>query len=115
MKEITQVLGFSFFLGLFFMFVGMLLYYFPPKNRNIIYGYRTPASLKTRETWLFSQRYAGLRMLVGGAVTMILSLALYMGDFFDNFQLITEIFLVIALLSYVFFTTETAIKKRFGK
>lgn len=115
MKEITQVLGFSFFLGLLFMVFGLLLYYFPPKNRNIIYGYRTQSSLKTPESWAFSQPYAGLRMLVGGAVTMILSIAIHVGDFRDNFELTAEIILVVGLILYVFITTEAAIKKRFGQ
>ena len=35
----------------------LLLYYFPPKEINALYGYRTKRSSKNQKNWYFAQRH----------------------------------------------------------
>lgn len=61
-----------FFSGLAFCVVGIIMFYFPPKNINSLYGYRTKNSMKNQKNWDFSQKYsAKLLSLIGMAFVLI--------------------------------------------
>ena len=47
----------------------------PPRNINMIYGYRTARSAKSRETWEFAHRYHGRLLLWMGIALLPPSLA----------------------------------------
>lgn len=40
--------------SLFLILVFLLMYFKPPKTRNMIYGYRTPVSMKNDENWKYA-------------------------------------------------------------
>lgn len=45
--------------GLLFWIMGGLIYFFPPKSRKKIYGYRSYLSTRTPETWKEANAFAG--------------------------------------------------------
>lgn len=45
----------------------------PPKDINMIHGYRTPMSTSSKEAWDFAHRYFGKLWLVFGIIILILS------------------------------------------
>lgn len=47
--------------GIFYL-VSLVLSKFPPKKINYFYGYRTKASMKSQESWNFSQNYTSKKM-----------------------------------------------------
>ena len=54
--------------GIIFIAVGALLYKFPPKSINFLYGYRTKNSMKTQERWDFAQIYAAKTIIKVGFI-----------------------------------------------
>lgn len=60
--------------GLIFIVAGYILYKFPPKKINYIYGYRTRASMADQESWDFAQKFSGIEMMKMGAALMATSL-----------------------------------------
>ena len=47
--------------GIFYL-AALVLSKFPPKKINYLYGYRTKASMKSQESWNFSQNYTSKKM-----------------------------------------------------
>ncbi|MHA7941947.1 SdpI family protein [Formosa sp. 3Alg 14/1] len=66
--------------GLIFIVVGIIMYKFPPKKINGIYGYRTSNSMKSQERWDFAQIYSSKQMMKYGG---LLSLSGIIGLFFQ--------------------------------
>ena len=59
--------------GIIFIAVGLILYFFPPKKINSLYGYRTASSMKSQEKWDFSQKYSAKIMMTIGLFLVVLS------------------------------------------
>lgn len=58
--------------GIIFILAGAILYVFPPKKINGLYGYRTASSMKNQQIWDFAQTYsAKIMMLTGLIFTLI--------------------------------------------
>lgn len=70
-NPITYILGST---GALFGIFGLILYYFPPKSINYIYGYRTLRSMKDQETWDYAQKLAGKWMTTVGIAFLIIAL-----------------------------------------
>ncbi len=115
MKEFTQFFGFSFFIGLIMFVAGIALFYFPPKMKNGLYGYRTPAAMQSPESWNFAQRYSSIRLMISGAIAMLLSILIHILELNDDIELAAEIVLVVFAVLYLVIGTESAINKRFPK
>ena len=60
--------------GGIFILVGLIMKYFPPKEINGLYGYRTNRSMKNKTAWDFAQKYAAAQMLVFGTLLVFFSL-----------------------------------------
>ncbi|MGN0833670.1 MAG: SdpI family protein [Kiritimatiellia bacterium] len=66
--------------GVVLVIGGLVMLYFPPKQINHVYGYRTVRSCKNQRNWDFAQRHSARMMLltgignitVGGAVFVLL-------------------------------------------
>lgn len=90
----------------------------PPKTINALYGYRTNASTKSRETWDFAHKYFGRIWFYLGIVTAILSTSslLYMRTL-DTKALSFAVLLItglqlVALIAPIV-PTELALKRNF--
>ncbi|MGI9525678.1 MAG: SdpI family protein [Weeksellaceae bacterium] len=57
--------------GLIFIIVGIIMYKFPPKKINSIYGYRTSNSMKSQKRWDFAQIYSSKQMIKYGGFLSI--------------------------------------------
>ncbi len=51
---------------------GVIMYLFPSKNSNWVYGYRTRLSMKNQDTWKVSQKIGGFSMIVFGIIFLII-------------------------------------------
>ena len=99
--------------GLVFLVAGYIMYKFPPKNINYLYGYRTGTSMKSQERWDFAQRYSALQMVRGGAVLTIAGLLMAVLSFNMGIILAAGMVLLFAVTGYLFYSTERAIKQNF--
>ena len=52
---------------------GFILYKYPYKKINDIYGYRTGSSKKNKETWKFAQKYCGALWIKLGVILLVIS------------------------------------------
>jgi uncharacterized membrane protein len=101
--------------GSLFIIFALILYIFPPKKINFLYGYRTSSSMKSQERWDFAQKKGAITMLQSGLGLFIVS---FLGTCFA-FSEKTNTFLsfVILMLAVLvlFIRTERAIKKKFDE
>ena len=63
-----------FFLGPLLSISGYILVKKPPKKINHFYGYRTKASMKSKEIWDYAQLYAGRQLTRFGIIIFFMSL-----------------------------------------
>ncbi|WP_116790182.1 SdpI family protein [Flavobacterium psychrotrophum] len=100
--------------GLVFFIMGGIMYKWPPKNINGLYGYRTGSSMQSQERWEFAQRFSAIQMIKAGGALMLVSLILALLQV--GIEVITTIgtVLLLACTGYLLFSTERAIKKNFG-
>jgi len=100
--------------GVAFFIMGGIMYKWPPKNINGLYGYRTGASMRSQERWVFAQSYAAVQMMKAGGVLAIAGLILAVMQ--AGIETITAVGMVLLFVctGYLLFSTERAIKKEFG-
>ncbi|MDX5474393.1 MAG: SdpI family protein [Bacillaceae bacterium] len=59
--------------SLIFLFAGIILFIFPPKNINPIYGYRTKTSMKNISNWNKANKYSSKLLIFFGILLLVLS------------------------------------------
>jgi len=99
--------------GSIFLILGFVLYKFPPKRINILYGYRTKSSMRDQESWDFAQRYSAKVSIKGGAVY---TLSAILGLFYNPGELAGALIGFggsLIVVAYLFFKVEKAISARF--
>ncbi|MDT0293800.1 SdpI family protein [Mesonia ostreae] len=94
------------FTGVVFILLGWVLYKYPPKEINSLYGYRTSKSMKSQEAWDFAQQYSGKLMVKTGAFLLVVGV---LGAYLIPISFIWEIFVAIfafsiAILALFYFT-----------
>lgn len=102
--------------GGIFCICGCILYLFPPKNINFLYGYRTKTSMQNQEIWDFAQKYSGKVMAIYGFIFTLLTFPfslLSTDSVMIGVGIPTVLIVVICLL--LFYTVEKAIKNKFSK
>jgi len=99
--------------GIIFIITGFIMYKFPPKKINMLYGYRTTSSMKSQKRWDFAQVYSSKLMVYCG---FGLSLSSIFGLFFDLSEgkgvFISTLFIIVSVLVLIY-KTEKAIKGQF--
>ena len=101
--------------GPFFILAGLIMWYFPPKEINGLYGYRTSSSMLNEERWEFAQKYAAQQMMKFGGILLLSSV---IGIFYHPNDIIATIIglaLLIAVCILIFRTVERAIQNRFQR
>ena len=109
----ANTVGTALLCGAIFIIAAAVLYLFPPKKINFIYGYRTGSSMKSQERWDFAQKYGARQLAIGGALMVVVSFIGKVITIPDASQNVTGILITLAAVAYVFLTTEKAIKNRF--
>ena len=56
--------------------IPLLTYFFPPKSRYAVYGYRTPRAFKSEENWHFAQRFFARRWILVPGIVIVSQLIL---------------------------------------
>ena len=98
--------------------IGWLFIKTPPENINMVSGYRTSMSMKSKDAWLFAHnyigklwRFIGLTMLVPTVIAMILILGNsigVIGIFGGAVCLVQVVFMIIPIIF-----TEKALRENF--
>lgn len=90
----------------------------PPREINMIYGYRTGRSMKNKDTWDFAHRYFGRIWLWGGIVLLPLSIVVMLFALGRNQDTVGTVGGVLCFVQTIpmigaILPTETALKKEF--
>lgn len=99
--------------GVVFTGVALIMLLFPPRKINDLYGYRTNSSKKSQQRWDFAQRFSAWRMMEAGVFLALVSIGLDYAPISEAAGVVIELTLPIAVCFYMFFRTESAIKKKF--
>ncbi|WP_211209317.1 SdpI family protein [Psychroflexus tropicus] len=111
MSEIYQLLIFN----LIIIGVPLLLYFYPPKEINAIYGYRTKRSSKNINNWKFAQSYFSKHWIKVPIIVIlsqvIMGLTMYTSNF--DFPVIPIFSLAEFLIGSMIciYSTELALKR----
>ena len=97
--------------GLTFIIAGGIMYFFPPKKVNSLYGYRTARSMKNQENWDFAQIYGAKALCVLGLVFILISFTRTLLPFDNDQHALFGMFLLIIGVVIMFLISEKAIKK----
>ena len=89
-----------------------------PREINMIFGYRTPKSMKNKETWIFAHTYCGKLWRNTGLVMLPVSVGLMLLLIGKEIETVGILGGIISLVQCVFLVltiipTEIALKKNF--
>ena len=96
--------------GIISLIAGYIMYRFPPKEINHLYGYRTSSSMKNQQQWEFAQRYSSKEMMKVGVINMLFSVIGLGIHIPDTFSMILGLGIMILSVVILFIRTERAIK-----
>lgn len=103
-----------------FIMIGFGRYFLKnaPKEINIVFGYRTAMSMKSKETWEFAHKYCGKIWYVSGLIMLpvtVLLLLLTIGKSENCVGTVGGIICMVQLIPLIgsIFPTEIALKKNF--
>ena len=99
--------------GSIFCVTGIIMYFFPPKKINALYGYRTKNSMKNQEQWDFSQIYSAKLLIVLGALLALSSLLRLLFNLEQNLIMFLSFALLFITVILILVLTENAITKTF--
>lgn len=97
--------------GICFLIFGIIMFLFPPKKINSLYGYRTASSMESQEKWDFAQKYSAKIMFFIGLGTCTLSLLLPLLGLDEDQNVILGIFILIMILIVLIAIVENRLKK----
>lgn len=89
------------------------MYIFPPKKINSLYGYRTAASMKSQDRWIFAQRFSAIAMLQSGLGLMVVSVLGFWSPFSATVNNIVAWVVLAAAIILMLYRTEKALKIKF--
>ncbi|WP_370086327.1 SdpI family protein [Ekhidna sp.] len=87
---------------------------FPPKKINALYGYRTPRSMKSQESWNAANQYANDLMMWVAIITIIFQIGLHF-LFPRAVAILTSCGIMTALLVGSLFVVENFLKRNFDE
>lgn len=99
--------------GSIFILTGLITTYFPPKNINHLYGYRTKRSMKNKDQWDFAQRYSSKLTIYLGLILALTSFLGYLIDLSKINELVFGFITLISLIVTLLYYTEKALKNNF--
>jgi len=100
--------------GLIFVLAGFVLWKFPPKDINYIYGYRSKRSMQSQAQWDFAQAYAGKRMMLYGGLLALSCLLGLVFRFKETTAVILGLGLMILTVLILIIDVERALKRQFA-
>lgn len=109
----NPLINITFFGGLVFIIAGFIMFKFPPKKINAIYGYRTSSSMESQEKWDFAQKYSSKEMIKLGFLLCLTCLFNLINNFNNFTNMIIGLCLLILMVIILLLKVEKAIKKKF--
>jgi uncharacterized membrane protein len=113
MKFFNDLLEMPLFLGIVFLLLGMILYFFPPKKINFLYGYKTNNSMKSQQNWDFAQRFSSIKMMQCGIASILIYFTEKLFNLDNSAKTILDFSVLLACIFYIIFFTEKALKSKF--
>ena len=110
---VENLLFTSFLSGIVFIITGFVMFKFPPKNINMLYGYRTTRSMKNQEQWDFSQKYSAKLLILCGVFLILTSNISLIITINNKAKLFISLALIFGSVIFLLFKTENELKKRF--
>ncbi|MFD2602346.1 SdpI family protein [Flavobacterium suzhouense] len=110
---IANIFQISLVCGVCFLIAVALMYIFPPKKINWLYGYRTVASMKSHERWEFAQKYSTIQMFKASVFMILFSFTGFLFPDSVPGRLFGSFIIAIGAVCYMFITTERELKRRF--
>jgi uncharacterized membrane protein len=101
------------FSGFVFLILGGIMYLFPPKKPNSLYGYRTTRSMNSLPAWQFSQKYAAAKMMQVGLLYLLFSMLGIWYTFAEIGPNVAGSCIVISGIVFLLVSTELALKSNF--
>jgi len=91
-----------------------------PKNINVLFGYRTAMSMKSKDTWEFAHRYIGKLWFRLGVLVLVVSLIPLLAVFGRDIETVGTVGMVVCFAQLVplvgsIFPTEAALKRHFDR
>jgi uncharacterized membrane protein len=99
--------------GVPFVVIGLIFKFFPPKNINSLYGYRTASSMRNLETWQLANQFAAKLMIQMGGLLMAVGVLTFLLPPSPVTGLVAGIALVIISVVMQVYFTEKHINKHF--
>jgi immunity protein, SdpI family len=99
--------------GVIVLVAGAVLYRFPPKTINGLYGYRTPRSMRSQAAWNFANRYAAEQMMMAGVACILVTAALTRWGALR--EPVATIVGVLAAAGWIVGRTELVLRRRFDR
>lgn len=98
-------------IGIIIAIIGIVLRFYPPKNINNIMGYKTPFSMKNKNTWYEANRFCGGLLIFIGIIFISASVCFYYMNLPQNLSML--ILCILFIVSIV--STEIHLRKLFDK
>lgn len=91
-----------------------------PKKINMVFGYRTPRSMKNQDTWKFAHGYCGKLWRVTGCILLVVSVIAMLPALYRDEGFVGSYGGILCLLQLIpmtvpIFMTERALKKTFDE
>jgi uncharacterized membrane protein len=110
----NPLINITFFGGLILIIAGFILYKYPPKKINSLYGYRTTSSMENQEKWNFAQNYSSKEIMKLGFLLLISSLLCLITNFDNLTNMFIGLGLIILIVIVLLLRVEKAIKIKFS-
>ncbi len=114
MENLNTLFQITCLLGLIFIIAGLLLYKFPPKKINPLFGYRTRQSMGSIEKWNFAQFYSSILMMKSGLFLIGIAFLSLCITISETISVIIGIVCLLAITIYLFVKTEKKLKQKFN-
>lgn len=112
------MLAMDLLIPLVMMVLGCYFYHHPPKQMNMVFGYRTTMSMKNQDTWQFAHRYCGKLWGRWGIAVLLLTLLVMLGVMGESTDTVGIVGGIVCLLQLIpmlvsISCTERALKRTF--
>ena len=97
--------------GIIYLILFAIVNRFPPRERNNLYGYRSPRAMRNDKNWEFAQSYSNSKLFEAGIFLILLSIlqAFYPADeAWMNISI--QVGLILFSTAYIIYSTEMGLK-----
>ena len=109
----NPIVEFFVLVGGIFIIVGMIMMFFPPKNINHLYGYRTRNSMKSQERWDFAQKFSAKELIKSGVALLLLGFLAFFLNVETTYAIGIGIVVMIMTVAILLFRVERKLIDKF--